>query len=433
MTPSMNGQPRSRPLLLACILAVVAMLFAACTDDSASDDDSDSDSTEDTTGASSGEDLLGPEDMATGEPVKIGILSDGATDAFDNTDELRAGEATAEYVNTHMAGIGGRPIETVPCEIGADPGGAADCANQLIEAGVVAVTLSQSAVAESVWEPLHAAGIPTFFLAGFGEPLQQDDQSTFLLANPVTTFFGLPVAVAEAEDADKIAFVLIDVPQAVDLFEADGPALLDELGYEYEVVRVPPGTAVMDTQMQQVAASGAEVAHVLGNDAFCIAAVQGLRAVAFDGQITLVNQCVTDATREALAGQLDGVNVLSQLALGDTGDESYQKYLAVMDAYGEDVTDVENYVAMGGYAIVASLASALQGIEGEIDPSTVAETIKSMDEADIAGAAGATFQCGGSADPAQPSVCTNQWLRAQLDADGNAASYTVEDSSDLVG
>ena len=431
MTPFHNGRPRSRFALLGSILAVAALLFAACTDDSASSGD-DSDSTGDTTAGTSSEDLLGPEDMASGDPVKIGILSDGATDAFDNTDELRAGEATAEYLNDHMAGIGGRPIETVPCEIGADPGGAADCANQMIEAGVVAVTLSQSSVAESVWEPLHAAGVPTFFLAGFGEPLQQDDQSTFLLANPVTTFFGLPVAVAEAADAKKIAFVLIDVPQAVDIFEADGPALLDGLGYEYELVRVPPGTADMTTQMQQVAASGAGVTHVVGNDAFCIAAIQGLKAVAYDGQITAVNQCMTDATREALAGQLDGVNVLSQLAVGDTGDESYEKYLAVMDAYGQDVTDVENYVAMGGYAIVASLASALEGIEGDIDQTTVTAAIKAMSQAEIAGAAGATFQCGGSADPAQPSVCTNQWLRAQLDADGNAASYTVEDSSDLV-
>lgn len=432
MTPASRRPGRPRFALLVAILATVALLFAACTDDSASSDD-DSGATDDSGASPSSADLLGSEDPASGEPVKVGILSDGATDAFDNTDELRAGEATAEYLNDYAGGIGGRPIEMVTCSIGADPGGAADCANQMIEAGVVAVTLSQSSVAESVWEPLHAAGIPTFFLAGFGEPLQQDDQSTFLLANPVTTFFGLPVAVAQAEDADKIAFVLIDVPQAVDLFEADGPALLESLDLEYEVVKVPPGTADMTTQMQQVAASGAGVTHVLGNDSFCIAAIQGLKAVAYDGQITAVNQCMTDNTREALAGQLDGVNILSQLALGDTGDESFQKYLAVMEAYGQDVTDVENYVAMGGYAIVASLGSALQGIEGDIDTETVISTIKGMQTADIAGAAGATFQCGGSADPAQPSVCTNQWLRAQLDADGNAASYTVEDSSDLVG
>jgi branched-chain amino acid transport system substrate-binding protein len=404
-------------------------VFAACTDDSASDD-GDSDPTEDTAAASN-EDLLGPENPASGEPVKIGLLSEGATDAFDNTDELRAGEATAEYLNTHAGGIGGRPIEITSCEISADPGGAADCANQMVEAGVVAVAMSQSAVAESVWEPLHAAGVPTFFRAGFGAPMLADDQSTFLLANPASTFFGLPVAVAQASDADKIAFVVIDVPQAVDQFEADGPTILGDLGLEYELVRVPIGTADMTTQMQQVAASGAGVVHVVGNDAFCIAAFQGLNAVGYDGETTAVTQCITDATREAMPGGLEGINVLALLAVGASDDESYQKYAAVMDAYGQDVEDVDNFVAMGGYSIIASLASALSGISGDIDIPGVIETIKGMQESEIAGAAGATFQCGGSVDPTQPSVCTNQWLRTQLDADGQETAYTVEDSSDL--
>ena len=64
------------------------------------------------------EELLGPEQPASGEPVKVGMVSDGATQAFDNSDELRAAEATAEYWNEHHGGVGGRPIEVVTCETG---------------------------------------------------------------------------------------------------------------------------------------------------------------------------------------------------------------------------------------------------------------------------------------------------------------------------
>jgi hypothetical protein len=42
------------------------------------------------------------------------------------------------------------------------------------------------------------------------------------------------------------------------------------------------------------------------------------------------------------------------------------------------------------------------------------------------------FRCGGSAVPSLPAVCTNQWLRATLDADGQPARYQVEDSSDIL-
>ena len=73
-----------------------------------------------------------------------------------------------------------------------------------------------------------------------------------------------------------------------------------EAGLEHSVVRVPVGTADMTSQMQQVADSGADVVQVIGNDAFCIAAFQGLAAVNYEGSIAAVNQCITDATREAI-------------------------------------------------------------------------------------------------------------------------------------
>lgn len=406
---------------------VLLVGLAACTDTATS-----SDEPEEEVAAGTGEALLGPEDPAAGEPVRIGLVSEGATPAFDNSDELRAGEATAEYLNTHRGGIGGRPIDLVTCEVRSDPARASSCARQMIADGVVAVTTSQLGAAELLWEPLHAAGIPTFFQAGSGQ-MESDDRSTFLMANPAATFFGVPVAVAEAEGAREVAFVVIDVPQATDLLEASGDEVMGGAGLDYSVERIPIGTADMVPQMQRVLDSGAEVVHVIGNDTFCIAAFQGLRLVAYDGAITAVNQCITDATRLALGDELEGIGVLSTLALGATDDPTYQRYLAVMDAYGSDVRDVDNFVAMGGYAAIASLATALEGIGSEVSTTSVIETIAAMDSAEVPGGGGATFRCGGSADPTRPAVCSNQWLRTVLDAEGEPTTYTVEDSSGIGG
>jgi branched-chain amino acid transport system substrate-binding protein len=430
-TSTAEGTGGRRPGRGSAVVFAGLLLFAivGCS----SDDDATDTNTTGTTAAQSSEDLLGPENQATGEPVRVGMVSDGRTDAYDNTDELRAAQAAAEYFNAHQGGLGGRPVEVVTCQAKGDPAGAADCANQMVEEGVVAVAASQSAVAQSLWEPLHAAGIPILLGAGFGETMQTDTQSTFLLANPVATFFGLPVAAAKAEGAEKIAFVVIDVPQAVDLLESpEGEATLQKSGLEYEVVRVPVGTADMTTQMQEVVNSGAKVVHVLGNDAFCIAAFQGLNAVAYDGTITAVNQCLTNATREALPGGLEGISVLSTVAVGATGDPTYELYLAVIGAYGTDVTDPDNFVAMGGYNAMASLLTAAASVSGDITPQSMAAAVKAMPESVIAGGGGAMFQCGGSAYPTQPAVCTNQWLRAELDADGNPSTYSVEDSTDLL-
>jgi branched-chain amino acid transport system substrate-binding protein len=414
----------------ACAVAGVLLIGAtACS----GGDDDDDDAASDTTTAESAQDLLGAEDVATGSPVKLGMVSDGATDAFDNTDELRAAEAAAEYFNQHKGGAGGHEIQVVTCETGADPAGAADCANQFIEEDVVAVALSQSAVAESVWEPLHEAGIATMFFQGSGEAMTTDTETSFLLVNPLTTFFGLPISVAEDAGSDKIAFVTIDVPQALTIFEESGPDVLENAGMDHELIRVPPGTADMTSQMQEVVDSGAGVVQVIGNDAFCIAAFQGLQAVGYTGETTSIAQCITDATREAMPEGLEGLYLLSTQALGATDDESYQLYEAVIGAYGDDVTDVANATALGGYISMSALATAMAGVgEEDVTTATAVEAIKGMEEADLPGAGGMTFQCGGSAMESQPAVCSNQWLRTTLDADGQPTDYEPVDSTEIL-
>ncbi len=416
---------------VAATAALLLVVGAACTDDADTTSTSGG-QTDDTVTAGAVADLLGPDDVASGDPVKIGFMSDGATDAFDNTDEIRAAKATAAYWNQHQGGIAGRPIEVISCESGADPSATTDCANRFISEDVVAVVQSQTANADAAWQVLHAGGIPTFFSQGAGGEMQEDSTDSFLVFNPAAALFGLPLALADAAGTDQLAFVVIDVPQAVDLVEAQTPQL-NEAGYDIDLVRVPIGTADMSSQMQQVANTGAGVVYVVGNDAFCIAAFQGLNGVGYDGEVAAVNQCITDATREAMPTGLEGISVLSSLALGAIDDPTYQKYLAVMDAYGQDVTDVDNFTSMGGYAAMGALATALRGLTGEVTPATVVEAIKAMPQSEYPGGGGIMFQCGGTAAPSAPAVCTNQWLRAELDASGNATTYTVEDSSDVFG
>jgi branched-chain amino acid transport system substrate-binding protein len=422
------GWPR-RGLAVA-VVSVLLFALAACGDDG--DEDDDSGAEEPTESGDSGG-LLGPEDEATGEPVKIGMVSDGATQAFDNTDELRAAEATAEYWNTHQGGVGGRPIEVVTCETGADPAGATDCANQLVEEEVVAVALSQSAVGESVWESLHAAGVPTMWFQTSGEGITTDTETSFVIINPLTGLFGLPISVAESEDADKIAFVVINVPQALTGIETLGPEILGNAGLDYDIIPIDPGTADMTAQMQEVVDSGAGVVQVTGNDAFCIAAFNGLEAVGYEGAITTITQCITDPTRDAVPGDvLEGISIMSTIALGATDDPTFQLYDAVISEYGGDVEDVNNATAMGGYVAMASLLTSLEEISGDITSESVVEAIKAMPEAELPGGGGMTFQCGGSALEMLPAVCTNDALRTALDAEGRPTTYEVVDSTEIL-
>ncbi len=411
-------------------MAAVLLAVAGC---GTSDSGGSAKGAGDTLKTETATDLLGPEKKATGEPVKIGLVSDGATSAFDNTDELRAGEATAAFWNEHRGGIAGRPVELITCSTGGTPDGVRNCANEMIQKDALVVAQSQSILTGQLWDALHPAGVPTWFTQAQGDQMEVDKQSTFIVFNPQAVFFGLPVAVAEANKVKKISFVVIDVPQAVEIITNGGGDLLKKAGYDYDVVRVPIGTADMTAQMQQVATSGAGVVQVIGNDAFCISAFQGLKAVSYTGSITAISQCITNATREAMPGGLQGINVMSTLALGVPDDQTYQLYQAVMTKYGSKVTDVNNLTSLGGYGAVASLLTALQGLPaGSVTRDAAVQAIRAMPKSPYPGGGGMTYQCNGQADPPKPPVCTNQWLRTELDANGLPTTYTVEDSTSLL-
>ena len=131
-------------LRLAGILFSLSLLAAACGDDgdeatTTTDADGGTEST-----AASTNDVLGAENKATGDPVKLGFISHGATESLDNQIELDVAEATVEWLNTNHGGMGGRPFELVTCIDGNDPAKAADCANQMIEEDVAGVVLART-------------------------------------------------------------------------------------------------------------------------------------------------------------------------------------------------------------------------------------------------------------------------------------------------
>ncbi len=42
------------------------------------------------------------------------------------------------------------------------------------------------------------------------------------------------------------------------------------------------------------------------------------------------------------------------------------------------------------------------------------------------------YQCGGSAIALLPAVCSNEWLRTTLDAEGNPTTYEAVDSTEIL-
>ncbi|WP_420497635.1 ABC transporter substrate-binding protein [Parafrankia soli] len=413
-------QPRQpvgvRLAALGALGALAGSLFLAGCGDS---DDSEGGGTAGDTGTAA--EVLGPVAQAKGDPVKIGIISDGKGPAADLSYEFKVSEATVKYLNEHRSGIAGRPIELVECEALADPAKATDCANRMVEENVAAVVVGSAGAGEQIWEPLHAAHVPVMFYTANGAGSLGDRESTFVLADQFFPLVTLPVKVAKDEGAKKVTAIAIDLPITKGLFQIIRPQL-EQQGLALDVILIPPGTADMTPQMQSIISGDPGIVHVVGSDAFCISAFNGLRAVGYDGPRTAIAHCVSDATREAVPGDfLEGMTITATAPIG-SDDPAIRLFNAVVETYGKDI-DVTEAGAAAMYLTVSAFHSALEGITGDITPATVTAKIKAMPEKDLPGATGLRFRCNGKAYPASPSECSRGGLLTTLDEKGRPTTY----------
>jgi branched-chain amino acid transport system substrate-binding protein len=415
-----DGRARRGRAGRACLLLGVLLLgVVGCAD--GSDDEGAATTSEAGPDATS---VLGPLDEASGEPVRIGFITDGRNEVTDLSIELDVAAATTAYVNEHLGGIAGRPVEIVTCEAKLDPGISANCANEMVGEGVAAVVVGTVGNVDAVWNPLHGAGMPTMFFAAAAEGALSDSETTFTLTDPNTPTVLLPISVAEQNDEDKVTAIIIDVPAALTIYEGEGAQLFADAGIELNLVRVPPGTPDMVPQLQNELAGDPGEVHVLGNDSFCIAAFQALDLLAFDGPVSAVTACISDATRDALPPEsLEGIVVASSSPVG-ADDQTDELFRTVMATYGNDI-DTSRAAAHATFTAMTGLVVAIQDLTGEVTPETITAAIKSMPERELPDGAGLTFRCDGKQVAGAPAVCVAGGLVTTLDGDGQPTSYAT--------
>jgi ABC-type branched-subunit amino acid transport system substrate-binding protein len=231
--------------LFALLIAIVLMAGACSSDDEGgSGDDSPPPTTE-------------PSDEATGEPILVGqIVPIEVESGLSLVAQARGLEAAIEAFNGR-GGVDGRPLELVQCDSQNDPNRDAECAQEMVDAGVVA-TLADTAGADpaAVNEILGAAGIPRI---GAGQTGLADYESTTLFnftAGAVGVVLGL-MDLLTAEGHEAITLIRPDVPASAALVGLVGPAVEAAGGEIVNDLAIPAGTTDYTPIIAAAEANGA--------------------------------------------------------------------------------------------------------------------------------------------------------------------------------
>ncbi len=422
---------RARRLVVITLAIAFAAGVCGCSADSSSANGSSSTAASGAATAS----LLGPSAPATGSPVKIGLITDGSTcDGCATANETPVAQATARWLNEHLNGLAGHPITLDVCVDDLDPGKASDCANQMITDNVAAVVIGSNGVIETSWKILHDAHVPVITNAVTSSALLADSSSTFMVNDPYAQVVNLPIAVAQDHHAKQVSVIVVDIPIATDIYET-ATSQFQQSGIDVKIVPVALGTADLTPQAQQIQLDNPDgLVSIVGPDQFCIAALNSLRAVGFQGSRFMISQCLTDATRKAIAGaDLEGIVTASLAPIDDSADPSMQQYNAVLDTYATSKVDRSDLVGLMVFQSLSALSIGAKGLQGDVTPAAVTSAMKSMDYEVLPGSGARHFRCNGKAETDRPSVCSVSALAATLDSQGNAAKYTVENDNPIGG
>jgi branched-chain amino acid transport system substrate-binding protein len=366
---------------------------------------------------------------ATGTPVKVGLITTGGDcDGCSGQAEEPVAEAAVAWLNATQNGLAGHPMELVTCVASNDPGKASDCANQMIREDVVAVVEGSSGTLATSWAVIHEAGIPFINHSTTDAAVIADDESTFILYDPLAQTVTLPIEVAKEKKTKKISVIAVNVPTATDVYETAADKF-EDAGITLDVVPVDLGVADMSSQAQQIATDNPNgVVSIVGHDAFCIPALNALNALGYEGTLTTISFCITDAMREAVPGSIiKGMRFGSEAPVGaKKPDKSMREYRKVLKKYAPEDVDPEDMTGVVVFQSFGALSLGTKTLQGEVTPESVIAALKGMDNEVLPASGGRVFRCNGNASDFGPSICSASTVVATLDGSGNPASYKAK-------
>ncbi|MEM9560977.1 MAG: ABC transporter substrate-binding protein [Actinomycetota bacterium] len=340
------------------VLVAVALLGAACGDDS---DESSGDEESDAAGT----------DAASDDPIRIGILT-SLTGPFTSWGlHVEAGAVLAADDINADGGIDGRMVEVIVVDDQSDPEEGVVQMERLIEDGVVAIAGTISSGVGGATSPLaESSEVPLFFSkAGSDALLTQDSRYTFRTCLPAGPMLAVPWAdYANEQGFTRVGSMIADYGWGQS-FLAASETVFGGAGLELQSEIAPVGEQDFSTYLRSITDFEPELLLATGHPPGAGAILAQAADLGIDVNVTGPGSSLT-AVMEAAGDTAFGR--YADLSCADYFSDSYAELAARYVAETGLGFMEDDAVAM--YAVVNIVAEAA----GEVgdDPVAIADTIR---------------------------------------------------------
>jgi branched-chain amino acid transport system substrate-binding protein len=359
-----------------------------------------------TAGASS---ALGTPHAATLSPVTIGLISDGGGSSSIGTAALveQGAKAAVAYLNGYGGGLEGHKVSLYICENQSTPAGGQTCANDMVQHGVVAVVEPFTGQGQTEVPTIVGAGIPYITVSG-ASTAELTSPGAFALEGGFPAYLGAMALSAKAHNVKHVAFLVENVPAAIQGAQVLGGLVFKAAGVGFTVIPINPGTADISPQMQSAVSGGADAVGMVGDVTLCSSFLQAYNTLNLKLPKYVLSTCqdpsiLNSATLDkALAGSYITTTTKSSpsdLAL----------YAAIMKKYAAKVNPNPNISSnqASGVTPVLALGSIMKGSTQPVTAAGVKTQTQTAQNVVIPLSGGLTFTCNGTAIPLLKSVCSS--------------------------
>jgi len=368
---------------------------------------------------------LGTPHAATLSPVTIGLISDGGGSSSIGTAALveQGAKAAVAYENAYGDGLEGHKIDLYICENQSTPAGGQTCANDMVQHGVVAVVEPFTGQGQTEVPTIVGAGIPYITISG-ASTAELTSPGSFALEGGFPAYLGAMALSAKQHNITKVAFLVENVPAAIQGAQALGGLVYKAAGIGFTVIPINPGTADISPQMQSAVSGGAQAVGMVGDVTLCSSFLQAYNTLGLKLPKYVLSTCqdpsiLNSATLDkALAGSYITTTTKSSAA-----DNAL--YGAMMKKFAPKVNPNPNVSSnqASGVSPVLALAAIMKGSTQPVTAAGVKTQTETAKNVIIPLSGGLTFTCNGTAIPLLKSVCSSSAAIGVIQA-GKAGKIT---------